>query len=384
MKAYRKAGIAGMLAILLFGAGLTQAGTDLNEVGAFLVYPLVAGFSFSTDAAEVDGGTGGSYVDVETFLTITNTSTTRDIVAHISYINGDEYDYYECYECDFDLPLTPTDTEVLVVTYGEFGTTIESEDRTVSRACPHKFGFVVASVEIDGETVGENILLGSEVVVEYGSAAALSIPAIPFQSDTGTSPERIYEFGDGREYKGFPRVVAADFLAPNHPDWYTDGRLNAALALFTLDFERQFPPLVDCSVTGYDAAEHKFSRSLQFGCWTFADLCDIDPEFCYPNLSAAPCDPYETDLDDPFCHTHGWLQLNCKVRRNGADPASPFVNGGVHGALVQVAENATIRRNDPYAPQLYGWAAWARLLYQSRSNGDPISLELEGTPPGLD
>jgi hypothetical protein len=375
MKAYRKAGIVGMLTILLFGAGLTQAGTDLNEVGAFLVYPLVAGFSFSPHW-EGDGYYGAN---IETFVTITNTSTTKSIVAHISYINGEHGDYYECYECDFDLPLTPTDTEVLVVKYYEGLTTIESEDRTVSRACDQKFGFIVASVEIDGQTVADNVLLGSEVVVEYSSGAALSIPAIPFQGSSNNG-DRIYNFADGGEYKGFPRVVAADFLAPN---WSYDApTLVGGLALFTLDFERQFPPLVDCSVTGYDAAEHKFSRSLQFGCWTFKDLCDIDSEFCWPNLSAPPCDPYETDLDDPFCHTHGWLQLNCKVRRNGEDPAGTWVDGGVHGALVQVAgPGAVIRRNDEYAPELYGWAAWARLLYQSISNGGGTTLELEGVPP---
>ncbi len=377
MKAYRKAGIVGMLAILLFGAGLTQAGTDLNEVGAFLVYPLVAGFSFSP-SWEGDGYYGAN---IETFVTVTNTSTTKNIVAHISYINGERYDYFECYECDFDLPLTPTDTEVLVVTYGQYGTTIESEDRTISRACPHKFGFIVASVEIGGVTVGDNVLLGSEVVIEYNSGAALSIPAIPFQGNSTNNGDRIYSFSDTGEYKGFPRVVAADFLAPNFS--YYEPTIVGGLALFTLGFERQFPPLVDCSVTGYDAAEHKFSRSLQFGCWTFKDLCDVDPEFCWPNLSATPCDPDENDLDEPFCHTHGWLQLNCRVDQdwNGTWDS----DGGVHGALVQVAgPGAVLRRNDDYAPELYGWAAWARLLYQSISNGQPgVTLELEGVPPDI-
>ena len=113
----------------------SKAGTDLNEVGAFLVYPLVASFTFCETGS------------METFITITNTSM-DPVVAHVSYINGDYWDYTYCYECDFDVPLTGNDTEVLVVTYDQYGTVIESEDGTVSRACPHPFGFVTVNAPI--------------------------------------------------------------------------------------------------------------------------------------------------------------------------------------------------------------------------------------------
>jgi hypothetical protein len=56
----------------------------------------------------------------------------------------------------------------------------------------------------------------------------------------------------------------------------------------------------------------------------------------------------------------------------------------VHGAIVQVAyDGAVIRRNDSYAP-VFNEASWARLLYQSVTGGDPVTLRLEGAPAGLD
>jgi len=374
MKCFRITAMAGLLAALLLAPGAAKAGTDLNEVGAFLAFPVVAGFAFH----EIG--------NVETFVTIVNAGE-EDIVAHVSYINGDSWDYTYCYECDFDLPLTAKDTETLVVTYGEYGISIESEDRTVSRSCPHPFGFITVNVEDPdtGAVQTSNILLGSEVVVDYDLGTAFSIPAVPFQGRNGGSGDRTFDFNDV-EYGRLPRVVAADFLAPDYLSYYSTlegeyGYLFGSLALFTLGFERQFPPLVDCSVTGYDADEHAFSRSLQFGCWTFEDLCDIDPEFCYPNLSAGPCDAFGEDDDNP-CDTHGWLQLNCRVDQD--DNGTFDANGGVHGAIIQVATpGAVIRRNDPWAPYLYGFASWGRLLYQSVTVGGDVTLTLEGPPVGL-
>ena len=64
------------------------AGTNLNEVGALLVYPLII-------------GTAGQ----ETFVTVTNAGPSA-VVAHVAYINGDTTPIDEggagfCYECDF-------------------------------------------------------------------------------------------------------------------------------------------------------------------------------------------------------------------------------------------------------------------------------------------
>jgi hypothetical protein len=369
---------AGLLMVLLAVGGGAHAGTDLNEVGAFLVYPVVAAFAF-------DGNTdwyGGSST-VETFVTITNAGSS-DIVAHVSYINGDSWDSTYCYECDFDVPLTGKDTETLVVTYGQFGISIESEDGTVSRSCPHPFGFITVNIEDPetGNVLTDNFLLGSEIVVDYDGGFALSIPAIPFQGKTaGVAPEegaRTFVFDDV-QYGKLPRVVAADFIAPDLEPYGITG----ALSLFTLGFDRQHPPKVDCSVTGYDADENPFSRSFQFGCWTFQDLCDLDPEFCYPNLSHGPCNAYgEGNPNLPNCDTHGWLQLNCRVDQDNNGTYDG--NGGVHGAILQAAyDYSVIRRNDWGAPS-FDEAAWGRLLYQSVTGGDPVTLHLEGPAVGLD
>ena len=377
MKLFRNLAVAGLLAVLLVAPAPTKAGTDLNEVGAFLVYPLVASFSFG------DLGT------VETFVTITN-ALDEDIIAHVSYINGDYYDPTYCYECDFDIPLTGKDTETLVVTYTQFGISIESEDGTISRACPHPFGMITVNVEDPdtGEVRSDNVLLGEEVVVDYDLGTALSIPAIPFQGKNTNSGDRTFDFDD-QEYGLFPRVVAADFIAPDlsieagceGDCGINGGYVKGGLALFTLGFVRQFPPLVDCSITGFDADENAFSRSVQFGCWTFEDLCEMDPEFCYPNLSAGPCDAYGSDDDNP-CDTHGWLQLNCWVDEDYDGEIDAL--GGVHGAIVQVASpGAVIRRNDVNAPAFSGYASWGRLLYQSVTPGEPVTLTLEGPPVGL-
>lgn len=353
---------------LLVSAG-AFAGTDLNEVGAFLVFPVIVAAT-SSDSWDVNA-------DYETFVSITNASLLYRSV-HVSYINGDEDSNQYCFECDFNIPLTPNDTELLVITHTGTGISIESEDGTVSHACPWPFGFLTANLEQQfflpngtpfpsGEVVTDNVLLGSEVVVNYRRGFAFSIPAIPFQGKSAGNGDRTFAFDDS-EYGKLPRIVAADFIAP---DLYPG--ITAALVLFTLGFDRQHPPLTDCSVTGWDAAENPFSASFLFGCWTYVDLCDIHPEFCYENLGHFP------GQND----THGWLSLDCRVDVEGDDPPVFDADGGVHGAIIQIARNGSIiRRNDPTAPALNGNAAWARLLFQSVTTGDAVTLHLEELVPG--
>jgi hypothetical protein len=350
--------LAGLTTALLLASGSASfAGSDLNEVGALLVYPAIATY-------DVLGATG-----LETFVTITNAGS-LPVIAHVSYINGDKNDSKYCYECDFEVPLTGNDTETLTVQFGPTGIQIASEDTPLSFSCPWKQGMmVVALQDAFGNTITDNVLLGEQVVVDYVAGSAFSIPAVPFQGGDGGNGDRTYSFDDN-EYGKMPRIVAADFLAPR----IADVKSRTVLTLFTLDFDRQFPPLTDCSVTGYDANEHPFSASFQFGCWGVTDLCDISPEFCHPNLGL-----YSGALAD----THGWLQLNCRVDRdpwlsNGFD-----ANGGVHGAIVQ---SQAIGTSLPAGAgtQFGGNAAWARLLYQSVTTGDAVTLHLEDNGQGLE
>ena len=217
--------------------------------------------------------------------------------------------------------------------------------------------------DADHNVLTDNILLGSEVVVDYTNGSATSVPAISIQGESGDG-NRQFAF-DGSEYRKFPSVVGADFLAPN-----TDQSVKAYLVLFTLAFARQFPPLTDCSVIGFDAFEEQFSNSFQFGCWTIRDLEEIDPEFAYPNLGAS------FDEQD-----HGWVQLSCQVFGTGNNGV---VDGGVHGAITQRANpNAQLRRSGPNPiPTVAGTADWSRILFQSGTVGDAMTLELENPARG--
>jgi len=362
---------------MLLSTGV-HAGTDLNEVGALLVFPTIV----ASPAAHDLGGMGG----VETFVTITNAGP-DDVVLHVSYINGQAWmnsndalagslggwdpnpEY--CKECNFPIPLTGNDTETLVVTNGPGGTHILAEDLALNLSCPWRYGMLIVALEDeDGNTITDNVLLGEEVIVAYGAGAAFSIPAIPFQGGTGDQ-DRHYAFDD-TEYGKLPRIVAADFLAPN-----VNRSGYAHLSLFTLGFERNFPPLVDCSVTGWDADETSFSGSFQFGCWTIADLCYISPEFCWPNLGVFGTQP-PTPPD-----THGWLQLNCRVDSNPLAADGFEADGGVHGAIFQTQLNGS-RLAAGSGAAFQSTAKWGRLLYQSVTTGDEVTLIIEEPAGGMD
>jgi hypothetical protein len=342
--------LAGLTMALAFGFGSAKAGIDLNEVSAFLVYPGVA--------ATMIGN-----LNVETFLTITNTSS-DSIIAHVSFINGNPFDRKYCYECDFDVPMTGLDTETLVLVRVDGTTQIRNIDTGAIRSCAQFIGFVTVDVEdADHNVLTDNILLGSEVVVDYAFGSALSVPAISVQGESGNG-DRYFSFDDS-EYRKFPSVIGADFIAPNA----NGPLLTADLVLFTLAFDRQFPPLTDCSVIGFDAFENQFSNSFQFGCWTIASLEEIDPEFAYPYLGAN----FEND-------EHGWLQLTCSVYGTGSNGV---VAGGVHGAIAQVAgTGAVLRRNAPAGPALANAAAWARILFQSGTVGDAMTYHTENPAHG--
>jgi len=337
--------LAGIALVLAFGFGSAQAGIDLNEVGAFLVFPgVVAGAT----------GPGALTPNIETFLTFTNTSTSA-IVAHVTFIDADT-----CNECDWNVPMTGLDTETLVVIRDPINnvTHFTNLDTGAIHTCLDALGFVTINVEdASGNVLTENILNGEEVVVDYGNGAALSVEAISIQGEIGDG-DRNFAF-DGAEYRKFPSALGADFIAPE----YQTGPVYASLVLFTLAFERRFPPVTDCDVLGFDAFENSFSAGFQFGCWTVQNLDDISPEFAWPFLG----DPFEQN-------DHGWLSLQCTVFGTGLNGV---VDGGVHGAIAQFADTgAILRRNLPVGPAMVNADAWARLLYQSGTVGDAATLTL--------
>ncbi len=356
--------MAGLIMVLLASTG-ASAGSDLNEVGAALVFPAIV--ALEGPAAPVI---------YESYATITNASE-NPVTAHISFINGDSTDAANyCDECDTSIALTGNDTEMLIIRWDPIaGVVIETEPdgagtNAVQLSCDWQYGMLVVTLEdgVNGPTVTDNVLLGEQVVVNYTDGYAFSIPAVPFQGVNGTNGDKKFGFDD-IEYGKFPRIVAADFIAPD--PGAEAATLKAQLILFTLNFMRDNPPLTDCSVTGFDADENSFSRSIQFGCWEFFHLEEISPEFNQPNLGLFA----QGD-------THGWLQLVCEV--DGTDDGVlNAVDGGVHGAIVQRMEGgAVVRRNDPNAPDTPAneAAAFGRLLYQSVTTGDPTTLTLVAAP----
>jgi len=335
----RKRILAGLALAVMLSFGSVQAALDINEVAAFLVFPGVV--------AALGGG-----VNVETFLTFTNTSG-DPINAHIAFIDG-----LDCRECDFDVAMTGFDTETLVLIRENNVTHITNLDTGAVQTCSQFIGFVTVNVEDAAHNVlTANVLLGEEVVVDYSNGAALSVEAVSIQGGTGNG-DRTFDFNDV-EYRKFPSVLGADFLAPD----YQAGPLFAHLVLFTLAFERGFVPLTDCSVTGFDAFEAQFSGSHQFGCWTVVPLDAISPEFAWPFLGNA----FQNN-------DHGWLQLECTVFGNSS---LAEVDGGVHGAIVQYAATGAVLRRASLGPALANAAAWGRLLYQSGTVGDELTFILD-------
>ena len=87
---FTKSLAAGLLAAVFLSSG-AFAGSDLNEIGALLVYPVVI-------AESAPGRVG--LPDLETFVTITNAGA-EDVVAHVSFISGQWWDPTYCAECDY-------------------------------------------------------------------------------------------------------------------------------------------------------------------------------------------------------------------------------------------------------------------------------------------
>ncbi|MCP3979810.1 MAG: hypothetical protein GY716_10850 [bacterium] len=352
--------VAGLATLLLLGCGLAAA-ADLNEVGALLVFPAVTTFNANNPAGLT-----------ETFMTITNTGA-NDVVAHGSFIDGsmdpNNNNFQSCQECNFSIPLTGADTEVLVLTQTPTGVSIESLDNTISRNCNWNQGMIVISLEDPaGQVSTANLLFGEQIVANYTNGWAFSIPAIPFQGIAGVGGgDRVFGLNDV-EYKGFPRRLAADFLAPR--DDTLPPIFVAEVVLFTLGFETNnaVQNQVDCRLNGFDAAENPFTSGRRFTCWDFFDLCDQDSEFCYPNLGVGVPTPNNPANFD----SHGWVSFDCEV---GA------AKGGVHGAIVQVAAANTPLRPPGGGVLAGGWAAWGRLLYQSATTGDPVTFIANPAPP---
>ena len=327
-----------------------------NEPAAFLVFPAVL-----TETAPESG------VDVESLVSVSNTSDT-DLVIHVSFVNG-ETGPDACAVCDLAGPVVLAGKGSVTVSVRRQANhaTLEVFNETLSTNCPFSRGFITVHPEDDsGNTLYDNVLIGKQIVVDYDGGQAFAIPAIAFQAISGTDGNHVFDF-DGVEYEKFPRMVAGEFLAPNLEGHAEPGGFDVFLTLFTLDFQNHSPPLVDCSVIGWDAHSQYVSSSFQFGCWAQIKLSDISSAYAYPYLGNSDGTPDE----------NGWVQINCRVDTNPAAADGFEVDGGVHGSLHQLAPTATVLRREEGGPPLSNAGAWGRVLPQSVTTGDDTAFTLD-------
>lgn len=246
---------------------------------------------------------------VETSLKIQNAGN-ASIIAHVSFVNGDPNDPRYCYECDFDVPMRGRETQTLLVTRNGSLTRIENQTTGAAHTCAAAIGFVTVDVEdATHRVLTTNVLRGYQVVKNHDTGKSFSLPAVALAGTAGNG-DRSFAF-NGSEYARFPAALRTDFTAPD-----ASGPAAADLVVFTPAFDRQFPPLTDCSVIATNRYGEQFSNSFQFGCFAVLRLEDIDPQLTADNLGSE----------------RGSLQLTCTVHGTGQNGV---VSGGVHGALVQ-------------------------------------------------
>ncbi|MCP3981617.1 MAG: hypothetical protein GY716_20145 [bacterium] len=340
--------------LLSCSGSVLEARPGNQEVGAFLVFPSVQTETFP-----------GSGVPVETWLTIANAPSaapgtgggSMNIRARINFIDGTT-----CQACTFTVPISPDDSEIVVVQRDGMSTELRVLRTNQTRSCPAERGFVTVSIENDlGETLRENVLLGEQRIVDYTNGRSFTTEALALHASGGGNSDRDYAFDDV-EYSRLSRFVAFDFVAPNA---IAPTAFDAYLTLFTLGFVDGVSPITDCSITAFDDESNSFSDSVMFGCWTQVELGSLTPEFNYPDLGV----PTEAES--------GWIQLDCQVDTDAN--LTPDANGAVHGVISQWAPLGTVLFGRPGGAtlSLTSPAAWGRLGKQSVTTGDAVTLELE-------
>jgi hypothetical protein len=120
-------------------------------------------------------------------------------------------------------------------------------------------------------------------------------------------------------------------------------------------------------VSWWDPGGNGLSTTVEFGCWGQIELGSISTVMEFPHLGM-PGGKAE----------HGWFIVNCRIDRD--DDGSFDTNGGVHGALWQLAPAGTVLRRNDSGPAQATDASWGRLLVQSITTGDTCKLELENPP----
>ncbi|MCP3981616.1 MAG: hypothetical protein GY716_20140 [bacterium] len=345
MKGPGSATVALLASALVCGVALGSS-TSINEVAAALVFPVV-----------LNESSMGGIPEVVTYTTITNSSSSSYRV-RIYLVDGTT-----CASCELNFHLSAFGTETLeikqtVMPGPTYETLISSVEGSFSTACPSGDGFLVAVLaDGDGIPIEDNVLVGDSLVVDYAQGHSWSVPAVTFQGFTNDGDHN-YDF-DELEYDKFPRIVSTDFIAPD-----PGGGRSSRLGLFTLGFNRGVVPSMSCDISVRATSGQTFDTSLEFGCWTYVDLEDIDSRLAFPNLGTLGQDE------------HGWMTLDCRGASYYDFDGEGL--GGVHGVLVHgVGTGVALRRNDPAAPSAGSPMAGAVLLNQALTSGDSLTFDYE-------
>ncbi len=265
-----------------------------EESGALLFYPAYE----ATDPVESPGTH-----DVDTYLTITNTSESP-LGAHVSLIGG-----AACGPCGFQLTLPGLQSRRLRLNR-EFSASLWStaiRDASVSGAgpsplihlCPEPVGFVsvtAQSATTPRMTVGTNALTGDGVITDLTSGSVSQFAALSVQAAGTNDGDRRFMF-DGTEYRKFPDVLTGTFSA-------VGPAADSEVALFNINFQvgSAPPPSSSCSVNGTDAYGDVFATSLAFDCWFRGSVTEFMPAL------------HEQILET----TTGILSLRCEEGTHGA------------------------------------------------------------------
>jgi hypothetical protein len=374
-----------VLALLALDAPAIASNTDLHQVGAALALPVLTG----GQGPNLVAGSGDvifASASVATFATVLN-GKSEPIRLLVDVISGDPPPQTDqcrstSFACDLAAgavatfvvsPLAGPGSELAVECADlDSGGTV-SQSRNVS--ADNGILFVAVADPNTGQTISEDVVFGTAMLVDFVRGQSFSMQAIAFQAGSGQNDgDKVYRF-DGEEYARFPGVVATNFLAPT-------AAVNAELILFTLDATAGAspPPRVRLGGLAFNDDEEFFDFAHQFDCFDVVALDAIDPNFAFSASGSG------------LGSIAGHLSFSSQPGSSANDVHDVAFGDGnsvrrrpVHGWIVQDVAGTLLPAGQP-VPGAPGQTAlmpalWGRPLVQGRTALAPFLRDLS---PALD
>ena len=315
-----------LAATMVAGAANAQSQLKLNQVGAALALPLIAGEGQIT------------------YNTVTNVGA-DDRNLHFNVISGEGWEV-----TDFDCPVTASETVLITWASPAPGQATLILECNYGGQAPGKFvsrffnwteGIVFIATETheckDGScTTNSNDLFGDFVVVNGAQGSAYSAGAVPFQGKdplAGGVADRDYKF-DNAEYAMFPATLATNFIAPGaNPE--VQAQVTADLILFTLDGRANIGSQAALDIVFFDDEETPTSAHYEFDCFAVVQLEEINPNFNAGFLGSESGHLYMTVID---------ADQNSNVHDNKFGNGNGIRVVGVHGWIVQSINGSPFAR----------------------------------------